>query len=126
LLYKVYKQTVLRTEAHIVIRLFLLFLLLFGSGLLSSTTSGSSTTSSGRSSRASGTNVHEESREVLTSESLSVEGEPDGLNLNVGSLDKGGKLVSLEVERSCIRNGILKKKKVTDATNCIRAHNNLQ
>jgi hypothetical protein len=85
----------LRTEAHIVIRLLLLLLLLFSSSLLSGTTSGSSSTTSSGGSRTSRTNVHEETSEVLTGESLGIEGEPDGLNLNTSSLDKGGKLVSL-------------------------------
>jgi hypothetical protein len=93
--YSLKKWCELRTEAHIVIRLLLLLLLLFSSSLLSGTTSGSSSTTSSGGSRTSGTNVHEETSEVLTGESLGIEGEPDGLNLNTGSLDKGGELVSL-------------------------------
>jgi hypothetical protein len=34
----------------------------------------------------------------LTSESLGVKGEPDGLNFNTSGLDKSRELVSLEVK----------------------------
>jgi hypothetical protein len=45
----------------------------------------------------------------LASESLGVEGEPDGLNLNTGGLDKGGELVSLKVEKEMRTLVMLKK-----------------
>jgi hypothetical protein len=84
------------TEAHVFVRLLLLLLLLFSGGLLGGTTSGSSSTTSSGGSSTSGSNVQEESSEVLASESLGVKGEPDGLNFNTSSLDKGGELVSLK------------------------------
>jgi hypothetical protein len=83
------------TEAHVIIRLLLLFLLLFSSSFLSGATSSSSSTTSSGGSRASGTNVHEETSEVLTSESLGVKGEPDGFNFDTSSLDKSGELIGL-------------------------------
>jgi hypothetical protein len=82
------------TETHIIIRLFLLlFLGLFSrSGI---TTSGSSTTSSDGRSGTRGTNVQQEGLKILTGESLSIEGEPDGFNFNTGGRDESLKLVSL-------------------------------
>jgi hypothetical protein len=91
----IYLRNLTLTEAHVVIRLLLLFFLLLGSGFLSSTTGSGATSSSSRSSSTSGTNVHEETSEVLASESLGIEGEPDGLNFDTSGLDKGGELVGL-------------------------------
>jgi hypothetical protein len=86
------------TETHIIIRLFLLLSLLLLSGSISG--SGTSGTSSNSGTSTRGTNVQEKGLEVLTSESLGVEREPDRFNFNTGSGNKGLELVSLYIKTS--------------------------